>query len=139
VVDTARGRWQRPILGEHEIRLSVLLFVLLGSPIAWTLHFLVSYFMVALFCTMQWEGAGIAIGIVTVVFTIVSAASGVVAYRTWRVQRDTLSWDAALAEPGGWTTFWLVMGMLGAVLFTALIVLEAIPPLFVPTCPEIAT
>ncbi len=139
MVDTARGHRQRAILGEHEIRLSVLLFVLLGAPIAWTLHFLVSYFLVALFCTMAWEGAGIAIGVVTVVFAIPSAASGVVAYRTWRARRESPSWDAALAEPGGWTAFWLVMGMLGAVLFTALIVLEVIPPLFVPTCPEIAS
>jgi hypothetical protein len=125
-------------MGEREVRLPVLLFALLGAPLAWTLHFLVSYFLVALFCAAAWEGAGAAIGAATVVSVVVSAASGVVAYRAWRARRNAQSWDAALAEPAGWAAFVLVMGMLGSALFTALIVLEAVPPLFVPTCSEVA-
>jgi small-conductance mechanosensitive channel len=127
-------------MGERDVRLPVLLFALLGAPLAWTLHFLVSYFLVALFCAAAWEGAGVAIGVATVASAAVSAASGVVAYRTWRTRRNgqTRSWDAALTEPRGWAAFVLVMGMLGSALFTALIVLEAVPPLFVPTCSEVA-
>jgi small-conductance mechanosensitive channel len=136
VTETSRGRWRRPLMGEHEIGVPTLLFAFLGAPVAWAVHFLVIYFLVALFCTTGWQGAGLAVAVATVAFAAVSVAAGVVAYRRWRERRDGQSWDGAAAEPGGWGTFFLVMGMFGAVLFSALIVAEALPPLFVPTCSE---
>lgn len=138
MVNTARADWRRPLMGEHEIGLATLLFVLLGPPLAWTLHFLVSYFIVALFCTSGWSGVGMAVGVTTVLLTPVSAAAGVLAYRIWR-QREYRGWRSSVAEPGGWARFFLIMGMLGAVMFTGLIVLEAIPPLFVPPCSEVVS
>jgi small-conductance mechanosensitive channel len=136
VTQTSRGHWRRALMGEHEIGIPVLLFAFLGSPVAWSLHFLLIYFLVALFCTAGWSGVAAAVWIATVPFLAVSAASGVVAFRRWRERREGQAWDTATAAPGGWATLLLVMGMLGAVLFTALIAAEALPVLFVAPCPE---
>ena len=138
VTGTSRGHWRRALTGEHEIGVPLLLFAFLGPPVAWSLHFLLIYFLVALFCTTGWSGAAVSVGVATVPFAAISVAAGVVSYRRWRERREGQAWDRAAAEPGGWGTFFLVMGMFGAVLFTVMIVAEAVPVLFVPTCAEVA-
>lgn len=136
VTETSRGHWRRALMGEHEIGVGVLLFAFLGAPAAWSVHFLVIYFLVALFCTTGWSGVTAAVWIATVPLLAVSAASGWVAFRRWSERREGQGFAAATAAPGGWATFLLIMGMLGAVLFTALIAAEALPVLFAPPCPE---
>lgn len=135
-VETGRGHWKRPLLGEHEIGAGKLLVAFLGPPLAWGLHFLTIYFLVALFCTTGWRGAGLSIALATALFAALCAGAGLVAFRRWRERHERQSWVAALTEAEGWDTFFLIMGVLGAVLFTALIIVEALPPLFFPICSE---
>lgn len=70
-------------------------------------------------------------GIATLALGAVSVASGVVAWRAWRGRRDREE-----TASSGTVHLLLVMGMLGAVLFTLIIVAEGLPPLFVPPCSE---
>jgi hypothetical protein len=125
------------MVGEHEVGIGVLLFALLGPPVAWSLHFLALYFLVALYCTEAWEGAGVAILVTTIAFGAVSAAAGWAAYRGWKRDTEQASFEAAMAGDSGWGKFILLMGLLSSILFTFIIVAEALPPVFVPLCSEI--
>jgi nicotinamide riboside transporter PnuC len=136
VVDTSRGGWKRALLGEHETGVWVLLFTLLGPPIAWSLHFLVIYFLVALYCTEAWTGAGVAIVVTTIVFGAISFVAGWLAYQRWRQRGEGVGIVSAMAEQSDWGSFILLMGLLGSILFTFLIVAEALPAAFVPLCSE---
>lgn len=136
VVDTERLRRRRPLLGEHEAGVGVILFAFLGPALAWTLHFLVIYFLVALHCTTGRRDATGAVLAATVLFAAVSAAAGVVGLRAWKRERGEQGWMEAVTGGAKWSSFLLVMGILSSVLFTLLIVLEGLPPLFVPTCAE---
>ena len=138
VADTDRSGGKRALLGEHEAGVGVILFAFLGPATAWTLHFLVCYFLVALYCTTGRGGAtGVILG-ATAVFAVMSVAAGVVGYRAWDRERGDQGWAEAVTGGAKWSSFLLVMGMLSSVLFTLLIVLEGLPPLFVPACPEVA-
>lgn len=131
--DTKRFGWRRALLGEHEAGVATLLFVLLGPALAWTLHFLVIYFLVALYCTTGRRDVTVEILIATGVFAVVSAAAGWLGVRVWRRESDQ-GWAEAVTGEAGWSSFLLIMGVLSSVLFTLLIVLEGLPPLFVPAC-----
>lgn len=124
-------------MGEHEVGLPALLFCLLGPPLAWTLHFLVIYFLVALYCTTGRSSVVVETGIATVLAGGASVWAGVVGFRGWRRHRGREPLLAALSGQIDAGTFLLIMGILGAAYFTVLIVLEALPPLFVPTCAEV--
>ncbi|HEY8470225.1 MAG TPA: hypothetical protein VIL18_11310 [Longimicrobiales bacterium] len=106
-----------------------------GGPIAWSLHLLVSYFLVALFCNTGWPGLGIALAGATVLAAAAAAGSGLVAWRAWREHVDGQPWDAALSDPRGWATgFLLVIGMVAAGLFLLIILLAGLPPIFLSEC-----
>lgn len=105
--------------------LGVLLYAVLGPPIAWSLHFGVLYFVVAAVCGAGGSAVLLPIGLATVVAAGASAAGGLVARRWWAEAR---SGSEAVR-------LFLAMGILGAAFFTGLIVLEALPPLFLPPCP----
>lgn len=139
VVDTDRFGWKRALLGEHEAGVGVILFAFLGPATAWTLHFLVIYFLVALYCTTGRRDVTAVVLAATVVFALMSVAAGVVGYRAWSRERGDQGWAEAVTGGAKWSTFLLVMGVLSSGLFTLLIVLEGLPPLFVPACPEVAS
>ncbi|MGH7717824.1 MAG: hypothetical protein ACREON_03125, partial [Gemmatimonadaceae bacterium] len=42
-----------------------LLFALLGAPVAWALHLLVGYAVIAAECSSAWRGADLAVGLLT--------------------------------------------------------------------------
>lgn len=138
VVDTGRSGRKRALLGEHEAGVGLILFAFLGPALAWTLHFLVIYFLVALYCTTGGGDVTAVILAATAVFAAVSVAAGVVGYRAWTRERGGQGWAEAVTGGAQWSSFLLVMGVLSSVLFTLLIVLEGLPPLFVPACPEVA-
>jgi hypothetical protein len=138
VTDTGRGHWRRSLAGDREMGIGWLLFAVLGAPVAWSLHFLLIYFLVTLFCTTGSRGAGVAVGIATALFAVISAAAGVVAYRGWRRTGAAGGWDRAVTEADQHrSSFLLMMGMLAGALFTLLIFTEALPTLFVQACPEV--
>jgi hypothetical protein len=106
-----------------------------GGPISWSLHLLVSYFLVALFCSAGWPGLGVALAAATALAAAAAAGSGVVAWRAWRAHVDGQSWDAALSDPHGRATgFLLVIGMVAAGLFLLIILLAGLPPIFLSGC-----
>jgi hypothetical protein len=97
----------------------------LGAPVAWALHFLASYALVGLACAAGWERADVGLALLTAACLAAALASGVVAYRRWR----------SAADNGGWEREVMLAGVLGTVLFTLAIALEAAAPVFLPLCP----
>jgi hypothetical protein len=121
------------------------LLALVGSPLAWVVHLLAGYVVVALWCSAGWAGADAVIGILTLVCAAAAVGSGVLSFRLWRQGQTELvsgpepggpeSWDARLGERGARTVFLAVLALFMAALFAYLILLEGLPPLFTPTCP----
>lgn len=122
--------------GARPVRVSLLIFGLLGSAVAWIVHFNLVYFLNTLFCTAGWRGGDLVVFLSAIPFGAVSAASGLVAYRRWRELRGHGSWEDGVADSGGRSGVLLMMGVAGSVLFTLLIVLESFAPIYVPTCGE---
>lgn len=122
-----------------------LILAVLGTPVAWALHFNGVYLIIAMWCSASWPGARTAIVAFTLLCAAASAACGLLALRLWRRAREGLrmdaepgdprEWDARMGERGARSVFLLVVAMFLAVVFTLGIVLEGLPPLFAPLCP----
>jgi hypothetical protein len=92
-----------------------------GGPVAWTLHLLASYAVVAAGCATSWSGIVPALVAITIACAAASAAAGVVA---WRDRDDTEPTFRMLATIG--------FGL--AVLFFGVIVLGGAVPAVVALC-----
>lgn len=122
-----------------------LLVASLGAPVAWVVHFNGVYLAVSMWCSAGWPGARAAVVALTAICAAASVGAGLLALRLWRRAREGLrvdlepgdpgAWDARMGERGARSVFLLVTAMFLAVVFTLGIVLEGIPPLFVPLCP----
>lgn len=112
---------------EARPSLALLGCVVLGPPVAWSVHFGVVYFVVAAVCAAGGRGVLLPIAAATLLAGAACVTAGVVARHRWRTQPEGEGWGSA--------RLFLAMGMLGAAFFAALIVLEALPPLFLPPCP----
>ena len=121
-----------------------MILVVAGAPLAWALHLTGSYVMVALWCASERAGLAIAIGIATLLCAALAIASGLMAIWLWREGQAMLRRDAESGEPEGWDSrmgergarfsFLAAMSLGSALLFTFLIVLQGLPPLFTPPC-----
>lgn len=142
--DVASGRAQ---VGARDVRRIDgwrLLLALLGAPVAWTLHLLVGYVLVAFGCATAWDGTDLAVLALTVLCAAAAIAAGLLGLRLWRqAQEHRLSdeepgddepWDGRLGERGARANFLAIAGVMLAILFTYAIVIEGLPPLFAPTC-----
>lgn len=135
----AGGEGLRPAQGP------LLVLALAGPPVAWILHFLGGYVIVALWCAERWAGTGIALAVLTVIGVAIGVASGALAFRLWRKGQTALvadaepgapeSWDARMGERGARMSFLAVLALFMAALFTFLIVLEGMPAAFTDACP----
>jgi small-conductance mechanosensitive channel len=119
--------------------LPALLFALLGAAVAWTLHLLVAYVVVALDCSTRWSGTHVALAALTVVTLGAAAASGLLAHRLWMraraVDRPTDdTWDARMGDRTSRVSFLMMVGVVLAVLFAISIVYQAVPLFFVAVC-----
>lgn len=122
-----------------------IVLALLGSPIAWVVHFLGTYLVVALWCAARWPGVRVAIVLFTALALIPSIAAGVLAFRLWRHGQAALlqdaepggpeAWDARMGERGARMSFLAVVSLFMAAVFTLLIFLEGLPALFTQACP----
>ena len=122
-----------------------ILLSLLGAPVAWTVHLLVSYVVVALACATSWGGARVLIAVLTIAGVAAAVAAGVLALRLWRQGQAALRTDAEPGEPGAWDdrmgergargVFLAVVALFMAILFGYLIVLQGLPPILEPVCP----
>lgn len=100
------------------------LVAVLGAPVAWTLHLLASYAVVGLGCAAGWGRADGSLVLVTAVCLVAALASGKIAYRRWRA-----------VGQGGRERDVMLVGVLGTLVFTLAIALEAAVPMFLPLCP----
>jgi hypothetical protein len=99
---------------------------ILGAALAWTLHLLASYAVVALACARGWRSAGPALAALTVVCVAAALGSGLLAWRRWRAE----SAAEAEARPA-----LMLMGLLASPVFTLAILLGGIVPAVLPLCP----
>jgi hypothetical protein len=101
------------------------LVAVLGAPMAWMAHLLTSYAVVGLACAAGCARADGSLVTVSVACLVGALASGVLAFRRW----------GAAAHAEGWERDVMLVGVLGSVLFSVAIVLEAVVPVFLPLCP----
>ena len=117
---------------ERDLHRLPLLISFLGAPTIWALHLAASYFLVALDCGSDWNGARTGVLLATLVGGVASAATGIVGWRAWRQSRRVggeQPLDASRVRQ-----FLVLGGALMAALFTGAIILSGIAPLFVPIC-----
>lgn len=116
------------------------LWALLGGAVTWTLHLLVSYSAVAYACTTgRGAGARHALLAVSVVALLLTASSGLVAWRRWHIARAVDRpfddhWDARMGERTARVSFLMVAGLILAVLFGIAIVYATMTLYAVPLC-----
>jgi hypothetical protein len=96
-------------------------FGVFGGPVAWTLHLLVSYGVVAAGCATRWNGTAPTLVAITIVCAAASAGAGLVA---WRDRSDTEPTVRLLATIG--------LGL--ALLFFGVIALGGVVPATVELC-----
>jgi hypothetical protein len=111
-----------------------LLFGLVGGWVAWTLHFLGGYAVVAIGCVGGWSAIRAVLAAGTVLLAGVALWSSAVAWQDWRRVSAGQPWDEALSEPRGWFGFLMLAGMLLGALSAATILLEGFATLALPVC-----
>jgi hypothetical protein len=116
-----------------------LLFALLGAPVAWTLHFLLSYVLVGYGCSTGWGGLRAWLVVLTVASLAAAVAAGLLARRLWVRAREVDlptddRWDARMGERTARVSFLMVTGLAMAGLFSLAILYEAAPVLLVQPC-----
>lgn len=106
-----------------------LFFGFLGGPISWTLHLLLSYFVVENLCgPLSHTGVRGLVIALTVLFALVSFASAAVGWREWRSE------DRTIAEPLSRSDFMARSGLILGLLFGAATIVEGIPIVLLPLC-----
>ena len=105
----------------------------LGAPVAWALHLAVSYFLVTLDCTTDWNGGRTGVLLATVAFAAAALGAGALGWRGWKRVRGQMT-PGELLDPMRIRGFLSLSGVLLAVLFTGAIVLAGISPLLLPMC-----
>lgn len=120
--------------------LSSLLVALLGAPLAWTLHLLAAYVLVAYACATGWAGLRAALVVLTLVALAAAVASGLLARRLWvrarQVDRPSDDhWDARMGERTARVSFLMVTGLVMAGIFAVGIAYQSAPVLLVQPCP----
>ena len=110
-----------------------LLYAFLGAPLAWVLHLLLSYWLVALSCSTGWGGAKVGLLGLTAVCFIAAMAAGLLARRNWRLLRGE-EITGAPYDPRRIHGFLMIGGGVLALLFGLVILLNGAGPALVPTC-----
>ena len=116
-----------------------LLFALLGGAVAWSIHLLASYTLLAYGCTSGWAGTRPALVAISVAALAVTIWSGWVARRRWLAAREVDqptddAWDARMGERTARVSFLMVVGLVLAVVFSIGIVYEAMTIFLAPLC-----
>jgi hypothetical protein len=110
------------------------LFAVLGGAVAWSLHLLGSYAVVAIGCVAGWDSTLLIVVVGTAVLAALALWSTVVAWREWRRSGGGQPWDTALSEPKGWYTWLMTVGALMGITSVFTIVLEGFGTLMLPLC-----
>ena len=110
------------------------LFAVLGGALAWALHFLGSYAVLAVGCVAGWSSTRVIVAAETVVLTAVALRSTYVGWREWRRSSGDQPWDTALSEPRGWYSWLMTVGILLGITSAFTIVVEGFGTLMLPVC-----
>ena len=71
------------------------LFAMLGGALAWALHFLGSYAVLAVGCVAGWSSTRVILAAETVVLTAIALRSTYVAWREWRRSSGDQIWSSS--------------------------------------------
>jgi small-conductance mechanosensitive channel len=112
-----------------------LLVAMLGAPVAWAVHLLVSYAIVGVGCMTGLRGTVTLLTLTTVVCALAAVGAGSVAYRDRRGRQGSRSGDAATPSP---RAMLLDIGLLASGVFLLVILTAGLGPFLVPLCPEAA-
>jgi hypothetical protein len=120
--------------------LHILLFGLLGGATAWSLHLLASYTVLAYACSSGSSGVRPALIAIALLAFAVTAWSGVVARRCWRLARAVDrpvddAWDARMGERTARVSFLMVTGLVLSLIFALGILYAGIAIFLAPLCP----
>jgi hypothetical protein len=110
------------------------LFAVIGGAVAWTLHFVGSYALVAVGCVAGWPGLRISLAIGTAALAALAAWSTLAAWRGWRRVSPGQGWDSALSEPRGRVAFLMLTGVILGGISLLAILLEGLGTLALPLC-----
>lgn len=121
-------------MGAPDIPLLALLFASVGPGVAWALHFNLVYFLTALFCSMERSDGDAAVYVATAVFLIMALGAGWTALRYWRRLGKGRRLTEAVSGPSARTAILLFIGMASSLLFSLLILVEGLVPMFLRTC-----
>jgi hypothetical protein len=121
-------------VGSAGASLGRILFAVLGGAIAWSLHFLGSYALVAIGCVARWDVTVPLVTAGTLILAAAAAWSTLVAWREWRRVGRDMPWDRALSEPPGWYAWLMTVGLLMGVTAVCTILLEGLGTLMLPVC-----
>ena len=111
-----------------------ILFAVVGGALAWTLHFLGSYALVAVGCVSGWPDVRVVLVAGTVALGAMAAGSTALAWRGWRRVSAGQRWDSALGEPRGWLAFLMLTGIILGGISLLTILLEGLGTLALPLC-----
>lgn len=120
-------------------RPAILLIALLGGGLAWSLHLLASYVLVAFACTTDWGGARVALALLSLAALGTTGASGWLAWKRGHIARavdrpEDDAWDARMGERTARVSFLMVMGLISAILFAIGIVYATLTIWIGPLC-----
>ncbi|MBW3634144.1 MAG: hypothetical protein KY456_14055 [Chloroflexi bacterium] len=106
-------------------------FGVLGGPIAWSLHLVISYLLVRPVC---WDGGILALHLISLGLVLTALAAAAVSWRQWRSARDSA--DADMHGTGSRVGFMAVFGILSGVLFAVATVVAWVPIFLIGPCVE---
>ncbi len=117
----------------------VLLFALLGGALAWSLHFVVSYGLIAWACTSGFSSVRGVLVVLTVLALAFTGWSSIVAWRGWHLARaldmpEDDAWDARMGERTARVSFIMVTGLILSIVFATGIIYQALTLFLVPLC-----
>ncbi len=107
----------------------LLWFGVMAPPVAWGLRLMIAYPLVHVACALQ---SNLSIHLVSLATAVLSVVGGIVSWRSW--QRLTEGNRSFLAGPRSRPEFMAISGVVFAVYFLALIVLEWSSTFFINPC-----
>lgn len=123
-----------PTVGATGASLGRIVFALLGGAIAWSLHFLGNYALLAVGCVARWGTVVPILIAMTLLLAGVATWSTVLAWREWHRAGRGMPWDRALSEPPGWYAWLMTVGVLMGITSLFTILLEGLGTLMLPLC-----
>lgn len=100
----------------------------LGGPLAWLAHLLLSYGLIPIACILD---STLILHLITAVTAVLALLAGVAA---WRYRSIINEQRATAEEPPGMNRFWAQVGIGSGLLFFAVILAEGLPNFFINPC-----